>query len=78
MRPSFLVTRFEGGLGMKKTFSRASLMAGTVLLVGALPVLANAPAGEGPPDYSGISGMYYVLIGLILAYGVYDTFLKKS
>lgn len=63
---------------MKKTFAQAGLMAGTLLLAGALPVLANAPAGEGPPDYSGITGMYYVLIGLVLAYGVYDTFLKKS
>jgi len=63
---------------MKKMFSQVSLMAGAALLVGALPVLANAPAGEGPSDYSGISGMYYVLIGLVLAYGIYDTFLKKS
>jgi hypothetical protein len=63
---------------MTKMFAQASLMAGTLLLAGALPVLANAPAGEGPPDYSGITGMYYVLIGLVLAYGVYDTFLKKS
>lgn len=78
MRPSVFDYSIEGGLGMKKMFAQASLMAGTLLLVGALPVLANAPAGEGPPDYSGISGMYYVLIGLILAYGVYDTFLKKS
>jgi hypothetical protein len=44
----------------------------------ALPALANAPEGGGPPDYSGISGLYYVLIGGILAYGVYDTFFKKS
>lgn len=78
MRLSVFDYSIEGGLGMKKMFAQASLMAGTLLLVGALPVLANAPAGEGPPDYSGISGMYYVLIGLILAYGVYDTFLKKS
>lgn len=63
---------------MKKMFSRISLMAGAMSLIATVPVLANAPAGEGPPDYSGISGMYYVLIGLILAYGVYDTFLKKS
>lgn len=63
---------------MKKKFSQVSLMAGAALLVVALPVLANAPAGEGPADYSGISGMYYVLIGLVLAYGIYDTFLKKS
>jgi len=49
-----------------------------VLLAAVAPVLANAPAGEGPPDYSGITGMYYVLIGIVLAYGVYDTFLKKN
>jgi hypothetical protein len=40
-------------------------------------VWANEPKG-GAPDYSGITGMYYALIALILAYGVYDTFLKKS
>lgn len=39
--------------------------------------LANVEAGK-PADYSGISGLYYTLIGLILAYGVYDTFFKKS
>jgi hypothetical protein len=40
--------------------------------------LANAPEGGKPSDYSGISGMYYTLIVLILVYGVYDTFFKKS
>ena len=40
--------------------------------------LANAPSGDKPPDYSGISGLYYTIIGIILAYGVYDTFFKKS
>lgn len=49
-----------------------------VVLLNVPLALANAPAGGGAPDYSGISGMYYTLIGLILAYGVYDTFLKKS
>ncbi|WP_447978821.1 hypothetical protein [Candidatus Nitrospira bockiana] len=39
--------------------------------------LANEPKG-GAPDYSGISGMYYTLIAIILGYGVYDTFFKKS
>jgi hypothetical protein len=39
--------------------------------------LAFANVGEGPADYSGITGMYYTLIGIILAYGVYDTFVKK-
>lgn len=68
----------EEGVVMKKLFVRTSLVAATALLVGALPVLANAPGGDAPPDYSGITGMYYTLIGLVLAYGVYDTFFKKS
>jgi hypothetical protein len=62
---------------MKKVCARTFVLAGTVLLVGALPALANAPT-EGPPDYSGITGMYYTLIALVLGYGVYDTFFKKS
>jgi hypothetical protein len=40
--------------------------------------LANAPEGGKPGDYSGISTLYYSIIVLILAYGVYDTFFKKS
>ena len=44
---------------------------------GASTALANEPKG-GAPDYSGISTMYYSLIGIVLAYGVYDTFFKKS
>ena len=40
--------------------------------------LANAPEGGKPGDYSGISTLYYTVIALILAYGVYDTFFKKS
>ena len=63
---------------MKKVFVGAVTVAGTVLLVGVSFVLANEPKGEGPPDYSGVTGMYYTLIGLILAYGVYDSFFKKS
>ena len=63
---------------MKKLCARVSVLAGTVLLVGVLPVLANAPSGDEPPDYSGITGMYYTLIALVLGYGVYDTFIKKS
>lgn len=54
------------------------ITAGTVLIGEILPALANAPEGGGPPDYSGITGMYYTLIGIVLAYGIYDTFLKKS
>lgn len=63
---------------MRKMLAQVGMLAGTVLMVGVTQVLANEPKGEGAPDYSGITGMYYVLIGLILAYGVYDTFLKKS
>lgn len=63
---------------MKKMLAQTSAFAGTLFLVAASQVLANEPKGEGAPDYSGITGMYYVLIGLILAYGVYDTFLKKN
>lgn len=51
-------------------------------LVGGFAALQTATAfanvGEGPPDYSGITGMYYTLIALVLAFGVYDTFFKKS
>lgn len=57
------------------------IIQGLMALVGfvtlAAPALANVEAGK-PPDYSGISGLYYTLIGIILAYGVYDTFFKKS
>lgn len=62
---------------MKRLLSQTGLLTGT-LLVQALPALANAPEGGGAPDYSGITGLYYTLIGAILAYGVYDTFFKKS
>lgn len=47
------------------------------MLMSVSQALANEPKG-GAPDYSGISSIYYTLIGLILAYGVYDTFFKKS
>ncbi len=63
---------------MQKMLAQVGTFAGTLFLVSASQVLANEPKGEGAPDYSGITGMYYVLIGLILAYGVYDTFLKKN
>ena len=63
---------------MKKLCAQLSVLAATLLWVGVLPVLANAPSGDEPPDYSGITGMYYTLIALVLGYGVYDTFFKKS
>jgi hypothetical protein len=62
---------------MKKALQGLGV-AGTLCLVGVSQAWANAPSGDGPPDYSGVTGMYYTLIGLILAYGVYDSFLKKS
>lgn len=61
---------------MRKMFAQVSAVGGT-LLMGASAVFANEPKG-GAPDYSGISTMYYALIGIVLAYGVYDTFFKKS
>jgi len=62
-------------LVMKRFSAEILTMASTIVLTSASYVLANEPSGT--PDYSGISTMYYVLIGLILAYGVYDSFFKK-
>lgn len=55
-------------------------MGATALMVAtqASVSLASAPSGDGPPDYSGISTMYYALIAIILGYGAYDIFFKKS
>jgi hypothetical protein len=49
----------------------------TTLALNASLVFANEPKG-GAADYSGVSYMYYTMIGIVLAYGVYDTFFKKS
>ncbi len=38
------------------------------------PAFANEPGG----GYEGITTLYYSFIGIILAYGVYDIFFKKS
>jgi hypothetical protein len=62
---------------MKRICTGVVALASTVLLASVSYVLANEPKGEGPPDYSGVSSIYYTLIGLILAYGVYDSFFKK-
>ena len=62
---------------MIEMWGRVSAAVGMFVIVGASSVLANEPKG-GAPDYSGISTMYYALIGLVLAYGVYDTFFEKS
>ncbi|HWC51431.1 MAG TPA: hypothetical protein VG453_07070 [Nitrospira sp.] len=61
---------------MSRLFGRIGAIA-TLLTAGVSSVFANEPKG-GPPDYSGISTLYYTFIGVILAYGVYDTFFKKS
>jgi hypothetical protein len=75
--PHFRYT-LEGGMIMMKRVVETASMALAVVLTVAPQVLANEAHGDGPPDYSGITGLYYVMIGGILAYGVYDTFLKKS
>ena len=49
----------------------------TSVVLTASRALANVPKG-GAPVYSGVTGLYYTLIGLILIYGVYDAFFKKS
>lgn len=61
---------------MSKMLGQVSAVAGT-LLMSASTVFANEPKG-GAPDYSGVTTIYYSFIGLVLAYGVYDTFFKKS
>jgi hypothetical protein len=63
---------------MKKLSAWTGVLTGITLLAGVVPAFANAPAEGGPPDYSGISALYYTLIAVILGYGVYDTFFKKS
>ena len=57
-------------------FGQISAVVGT-LLIGATSAFANEPKG-GAPDYSGVTSIYYSFIGLVLAYGVYDTFFKKN
>jgi hypothetical protein len=61
---------------MSRLFGRIGAIA-TLLTASVSSVFANEPKG-GAPDYSGISTLYYTFIGVILAYGVYDTFFKKS
>lgn len=63
---------------MKRIWTRMVAVTASVFLTHVSYVLANEPKADGPPDYSGISSIYYTLIGLILAYGVYDSFFKKS
>lgn len=62
---------------MKRICTGIVTVMSTVLLASVSFVVANEPKTDGPPDYSGISSIYYILIGLILAYGFYDSFFKK-
>ncbi len=57
---------------MKKTIQ--GLLGVALLLPSSTPALANVPGG----GYEGITGLYYSIIGIILAYGCYDIFFKKE
>ena len=66
----------EGGFSHETDLYRGCHGTSTFLLSSVSYVLANKPK-EDPPGYSGISSIYYILIGLILAYGAYDSLFKK-
>ena len=53
---------------------KGSLGSILALSLTATPAFANEPGG----GYEGITAMYYSFIAVILAYGVYDIFFKKS
>ncbi len=57
---------------MKKTFQ--GLLGGSLLLTSSTPAWSIVPGG----GYEGITGLYYSIIGVILAYGCYDIFFKKE
>jgi len=61
---------------MRRVFTEVSGVCGLVVLSASL-ALASEGAGK-PPDYSGITHVYYAVIAFVLGYGVYDTFFKKS
>jgi hypothetical protein len=61
---------------MRRVLTVSVGMCASILWHSAL-ALANEPKAD-TPDYSGISYLYYTVIGVVLAYGVYDTFFKKS
>ncbi|MCZ6800299.1 MAG: hypothetical protein O7F12_07410 [Nitrospirae bacterium] len=58
---------------MKKLAERtvATFLASGLL---ATPAFANVPGG----GYEGITGIYYSVIAIVLAYGVYDIWFKKE
>lgn len=53
---------------------RITTFLSALFVIAANPAFANEPGG----GYEGITGMYYGMIAVILAYGVYDIFFKKS
>jgi hypothetical protein len=57
-----------------KAMIKGSLSSILALSLSVTPAFANVPGG----GYEGITTMYYSVIGIILAYGVYDIFFKKS
>ena len=46
----------------------------SLMVFAANPAFANEPGG----GYEGITSLYYGTIAVILAYGVYENYLKKS
>lgn len=58
---------------MKDRF-KSGLVSFLAVALSAMPALANEPGG----GYEGITAMYYSFIAVILAYGVYDIFFKKT
>lgn len=54
--------------------NRITAILSVLLVFAASSAFANAPGG----GYEGITGLYYGTIAIILAYGVYDIFFKKS
>ena len=57
-----------------KELVKGSLGSFLALILSVTPAFANEPGG----GYEGITAMYYFFIAVILAYGVYDIFFKKS
>ena len=54
--------------------NRIAAFLSALLVFAANPAFANEPGG----GYEGVTALYYGTIAIILAYGVYDIFFKKS
>ncbi len=57
-----------------KDILKSSLGSILAVSLSVTPAFANEPGG----GYEGVTTLYYSFIGVILAYGVYDIFFKKS